>query len=196
MRFREPLLACGWRGDERGESRRPGHGGTGGFRSPEPGRDLSEVPAVSANYLAGASAARERPILLRSICFFIASAPFLTLQSLLWLVSEMPRRVLTLRGGRGEESRHPPPSPFTHLQKKKKSPQCSSSGSLQILRRPVFTDLNDLGGKNWVSERLVVAFLSIEEQILSGPPCRAGGYFLRSGVCPGYFVLPTAVVLV
>lgn len=120
MRFREPLLACGWRGDERGESRCPGHGGTeGGFRSPEPGGDLSEVPAVSTNYLAGASAARERPILLRSICFFIASAPFLTLQSLLWLVSEMPRRVLTLRGGRGEESRHPPIPLHTPPKKKK-----------------------------------------------------------------------------
>lgn len=118
VRFREPLLACGWRSDERGESRRPGYGGAGGFRSPEPGVDLSEVPAVWANYLAGASAARERPILLRSICFFIASAPFLTLQSLLWLVSEMPRRVLTLRGGRGEESRHPLHSP-SHTSKKK-----------------------------------------------------------------------------
>lgn len=122
----------------------PGMAGLGGFRSPEPGGDLSEVPAVSTNYLAGVSAARERPILLRSICFFIASAPFLTLQSLLWLVSEMPRRVLTLRGGRGEESRHPP-IPLHTPPKKKKSPQCSSPGSLQILRHPVFTDLNDLG---------------------------------------------------
>lgn len=92
--------------------------GTAELGVPHPVGDLSEVPAVSANYLAGVSAARERPILLRSICFFIASAPFLTLQSLLWLVSEMPRRVLTLRGGRGEESRHPP-IPLHTPQKKK-----------------------------------------------------------------------------
>lgn len=45
-----------------------------------------------------------KTILLWSICFFIASAPFLTLQSLLWLVSEMPRPVLTLEGWeRGRE---------------------------------------------------------------------------------------------
>lgn len=91
-----------------------------GWWVPQPGGDLSEVPAVSANYLAGASAGGERPILLWSICFFIASAPFLTLQSLLWLVSEMPRRVLTLRGGRGEESRQPPPSIPLHTPPKKK----------------------------------------------------------------------------
>lgn len=51
-------------------------------------------------------------MLLWSICFFIASAPFLTLQSLLWLASEMPRPVLTLEGGRGKKRRH--------LKKKKK----------------------------------------------------------------------------
>lgn len=101
----------------------------GGFRSPV--GYLSEVPAVSANYLAGASAGRERPISLWSICFFIASAPFLTLQSLLWLVSEMPRRVLTLRGGRGEESRQPPiPLHTPPKKKKKKSPQCSLTKEL------------------------------------------------------------------
>lgn len=102
-----------------------------GWWIPQPGGDLSEVPAVSANYLAGASAGRERPILLWSICFFIASAPFLTLQSLLWLVSEMPRRVLTLRGGRGKESRQPPiPLHTSPPPPQKKSPQCSLTEEL------------------------------------------------------------------
>lgn len=76
--------------------------------------------------------------MLWSICFFTASAPFLILQILLWLVSEMPRPVLTLEGGRGEEKaqRPPPPNHCSVISRK--------SETLQILRR-TFTDLNDLG---------------------------------------------------
>lgn len=179
MRFREPLLACG--GEATSEAKPASRARRGwGRGSAARWGPLSEVPAVSANYLAGSSAGRERPILLWSICFFIASAPFLTLQSLLWLVSEMPRRVLTLRGGRGEEIRQPP-SPFTHLKKTKNSAVFFTE-ELADSRRTLFTDLNDLGGKDCASERLVVAFLSIEEKILSGPPCHLGDIFEKWGL--------------
>ncbi|MEJ1282246.1 hypothetical protein NN561_013200 [Cricetulus griseus] len=177
VRFREPLLACGGQATGKGKPASRARRGWGRGSSARWG-PLSEVPEVSANYLAGASAGRERPILLWSICFFIASAPFLTLQSLLWLVSEMPRRVLTLRGGREEESRQP--SIPLHTPQKKKKKKISAvffTEELADSRRTFFTDLNDLGGKDCASERLVVAFLSIEEKILSGPLCHLGDIF-------------------
>lgn len=151
MRFREPLLACGWRGDERGESRRPGHGGAGGFRSLEPGGDLSEVPAVWANYLAGASAARERERethLASEHLFLHRVSPFPnTAELVVACFGNAEAGAHTSGWERGREQA--PPHPPSHTsKKKKKSPQCSLSGSLQILRRPVFTDLNDLGGKD------------------------------------------------
>ena len=72
----------------------------------QPGLALCEVPAVSVRNLGGGSVSGERRSCLGA-SVSSSSAPFLTLQSLLWLVSEMPRLVLTLEGGRGEENRRP-----------------------------------------------------------------------------------------
>lgn len=97
-------------------------------------------------------ALRERPFLLASICFFIASAPFPTPRSVSWLVWEMPRPVLTLEGWERGECRHPHPrTPFA---------MWFPEGSR--LRAPCFTDLNDLGGggEDWYL-KLLVAYPSV-----------------------------------
>lgn len=92
----------------------PGAAGLGVFGAGV--EKLPGVPAVSVNNLEGRLCKRERPF-----CFgaSVSSSrqPFLTLQSLLWLVSEMPRPVLTLEGWeRGRKIGNAPHS----LQKKKK----------------------------------------------------------------------------